>query len=303
LTDTRDRHREEDIMNRMLSVCVLALLALAAVSRPSAQILNEKAPIRVGHYHLNVTNVDEHKKFWVDTLGGTAAKFGDQDVIRFGDVLLFLRVQKPTGGTRGTTFDHIGLAAPDVPALTKKVVAAGYKLTEGRAGQGVPDTGPSAVYGRFSYLLGPDDVKVEIVTAADPKTAPPIAHHHVHYINPQYVEMRNWYVKALDATERTGPNTFTDFFAGADLPGIGYMLNFFRWELDGKLTGTAGRAVDHVGFEVRNLEAFAKGLAAKGITVTQPYRRSPEMNNIGTVMLVDPWGTVVELTEGLERAL
>jgi catechol 2,3-dioxygenase-like lactoylglutathione lyase family enzyme len=286
-------------------VCVLALVALAGVSRPSGQILDADAPVRVSHYHLNVTSVDEHKKFWVDTLGGTAGKFGNLDVVKFGDVLLFLRVQKPTGGTRGTSFDHIGLAAPDVPALTKKVVANGYQLTVGRETPGAkpPETGASAVYGRFSYLVGPDGVKVELVTAAEPASAPPIAHHHVHFVNPQYVEMRDWYVKALDATERTGPNTFTDYFAGADLPGIGYMLNFFRWELPEKLTGTAGRAVDHVGFEVRNLEEFTKKLGAKGITRTKPYGRSAEMNNIGTAMLVDPWGTVIELTEGLDKAL
>ena len=292
-------------MNRTFSTCVLVLLAVVAVSQPSGQILNKDAPVRVGHYHLNVTSVDEHKKFWVDTLGGTAATFGDQDIVRFGDVVLFLKQQKPTGGTRGTTLDHIGLAAPDVPALTKKVVAAGYQLTVGRetAGAAPPATGASAVYGRFSYLLGPDGVKVEVVTAADPKTAPPIAHHHVHFTNPEYVAMRDWYVTALGATERTGPNTFTDFFAGADLPGIGYMLNFFRWEPAEKLTGTAGRAVDHVGFEVRNLQEFVKGLGAKGVTITQPYRPSPEMNGLGTVQIVDPWGTVLELTEGLEKAL
>jgi catechol 2,3-dioxygenase-like lactoylglutathione lyase family enzyme len=287
---------------RLLLASALALIAL--VSRPTAQILNKEAPVRVGHYHLNVTSVDEHRKFWVDTLGGTASKFGNQDIIKFGDVVLFLKVQKPTGGTRGTTIDHVGLAAPDVPALTKKVVAAGYQLTVGREGQPAPATGPSAVYGRFSYLLGPDGVKVEVVTAADPKTAPAIAHHHVHYVNPQYVEMRDWYVKALDATPRTGPNTFTDFFAGADLPGIGYMLNFFRWEIEEKLVGTtAGRVIDHVGFEVRSLEEFCRKLEAKGIKLTQPYRRSPELNNVGTAMLVDPWGTVIELTEGLEKAL
>ena len=294
-------------MNRLLSALILTLLLAAASSSPSAQILNKEAPVRVGHYHLNVTSVDAHKKFWVDTLGGTAAKFANQDVIKFGDVLLFLRVQKPTGGTRGTTVDHVGLVVPDVPEMTRKVVAAGYQLTVGRETAGAaapaPQTGASAVYGRFSYLLGPDNVKVELVTAMDPKTAPPIAHHHVHFINNQYVEMRDWYVKALDATPRTGPNTFTDYFAGADLPGIGYMLNFFRWEVAGTVTGTAGRAVDHVGFEIRNLEEFCKKLAAKGITLTQPYRKDPAMNNIGTATIVDPWGTVIELTEGLGAAL
>ena len=72
----------------------------------------------------------------------------------------------------------------------------------------------------------------------------------------------------------------TDFFIGADLPGVGYMLNFFSWLPDEPLVGTAGRAVDHVGFEVHDLEAFCKGLEAKGIRATSPYRKVPELNNI-----------------------
>jgi catechol 2,3-dioxygenase-like lactoylglutathione lyase family enzyme len=145
-------------------------------------------------------------------------------------------------------------------------------------------------------------VKVELVTAMDP-AAPPIAHHHVHYINPQYVEMRDWYVKALDATPRTGPNTFTDYFAGADLPGIGYMLNFFRLEREGTLTGSAGRVIDHVGFEVRNLEEFCRKLEAKGLKLSQPLHRMPALGNVTSATLVDPWGTVIELTEGMDGAL
>jgi hypothetical protein len=295
-------------MPRLTTARCLAFLALALLvtssARPSAQMLNKAAPIRVGHYHLNVTSVADHKKFWVDTLGGTATKIGNEDVIRFGDVLLFLKVQKPTGGTRGTTFDHIGFAVPSVPETTTKVVAAGYKLTVGReiAGQAPPAPpvpGTSAVYGRFSYLLGPDDVKVELVTAAEPN-APAIAHHHVHYVNPQYVEMGQWYMKLLDATLRPGQ---TDFFFGADLPGIGYMLNYFRWEMGTPLVGTAGRAVDHVGYEVRTLEAFLKGLDAKGLKLATPYRKNPALNGAGSATLVDPWGTVVELTEGLDREL
>jgi len=131
--------------------------------------------------------------------------------------------------------------------------------------------------------------------------APPITHHHVHFINKQYVEMQQWYIKALNATPRTGPNTFTDFFAGADLPGVGYMLNFFRWEGDQSITHTptAGRVYDHVGFEVKGLEAFAKELESKGIKLTKPYRKDPAMNNLPTAGMIDPWGVSIELTEGL----
>jgi catechol 2,3-dioxygenase-like lactoylglutathione lyase family enzyme len=286
-------------MIRVAAVFV-ALTVTALGSTTSAQLLNEQARIRVGHYHLNVSDVDEHKRFWVDTLGGTATKVGSAEAVRFGDVLILLRPQRPSGPTRGTTFDHIGLAVPNVPNFTKGVVAKGYQLTVGRElpGQKPPDSGPSAVYGAFSYLIGPDGVKIELVTNKEPN-APPIVHHHVHFTNPQYVEMGQWYMKALDATLRPGQ---TDFFFGADLPGIGYMLNFFKWEMNEPLVGTAGRAVDHVGFEVRNLEEFARGLAAKGIK-SSPYRPAPTLNNVGSVSLMDPWGTSIELTEGLDKAV
>ena len=287
-------------MLRLLAAGVVSVVATLPFVTVSAQLRNERAPVRVGHYHLNVSSVDEHRRFWVDALGGTAIKIGSLDAVRFGDVFLFLRQQRPSGPTRGTTFDHIGFAVPNVPAFTKGVVSRGYRLTVGRElpGQQTPAQGESAVYGQFMYLLGPDGVKIEIVTNKEPN-APPIVHHHVHFTNPQYVEMGRWYMKALDATERPGQ---TDFFFGADLPGIGYMLNFFRWEMNEPLTGTAGRAVDHVGFEVRGLEAFCRKLEGGGIQLTSPYRQDPALG-IGTATLTDPWGTVIELTEGLDKVL
>jgi len=281
---------------RVLATVLIGLLLAAGY--PSAELANRDAPVIVSHYHLNVSSIAAHRKFWVDTLGGSAIEFGPNKVagIRFPGVFLFLHEQAPTGPTRGTTFDHIGFAVPDVPATTTRVVANGYGLTVGRETAepaAASASGTSAVYGRFSYLVGPDGVKVELVTAD--KNAPPIAHHHVHFTNPQFVEMQQWYMKALDATLRPGQ---TDFFIGADLPGVGYMLNFFRWEPKQPLVGTKGRAVDHVGFEVRNLREFVGRLGAKGIALTQPVHTDPELN-VPVATVTDPWGTVIELTEGL----
>jgi len=283
-------------MQRFLTAIVLTPVALVLASPVSAQLMNKEAPVIVGHYHLNVTSIDAHKKFWVDTLGGTAMKIGDIDVIKFPDVFLFLRVQPPTGPTRGTIFDHIGFAVPDVPATTTKVVANGYQLTVGREPPPGQTASPPTAgnYGRFSYLVGPDGVKVELVTNMAPG-APPITHHHVHFTNKQYVEMQQWYMQAFNATLRPGQ---TDFFIGADLPGVGYMLNFFKWDPADDLVGTQGRAVDHVGFEVRNLEEFCKQLEAKGIKLAVPYRKVPALN-LGIAFITDPWGTYIELTEGL----
>ena len=274
--------------------------ALAALSSTAlAELKNVAAPIIIGHYYLNVTSVADHKRFWVDTLGGKAVKIGNADAIEFPDVYLILHEGKPSGPTRGTTFDHIGFAVPDVPAMTTKVVAAGYGLTVGREpAPGETASPPTAGnYGRFSYLVGPDGVKVELVTnmAAD---APPIMHHHVHFVNKQFVEMGQWYMKAFNATQRDGQ---TDFFFGADLPGVGYMLNFFSWLPNENLVGTKGRAVDHVGFEVRNLKAFCAELESKGIKLETPLHRDAALG-LDVATIVDPWGTVLELTEGLRTA-
>jgi hypothetical protein len=277
----------------------IVAVGLAAFAAPAtAELTNRAAPVIVGHYHLNVTSILEHRRFWIDTLGGKAAKIGSVEAIEFPDVYLLLHERGPSGPTRGTTFDHIGFAVPDVPALTTRVVANGYALTVGREpAPGETASPPTAGnYGRFSYFVGPDGVKVELVTnmAAD---APPITHHHVHFVNRQFVEMQQWYMKAFNATLREGQ---TDFFIGADLPGVGYMLNFFSWLPAEDLVGTAGRAVDRVGFEVRDLEAFCVELERKGIALTAPYRRD-EALGLAVATIVDPWGTVVELTEGLRR--
>jgi len=281
--------------------CARQILTLFVLLTPAlvAQLRNQEAPVVIGSYMLNVSSVDAHRKFWVDTLGGTATKFGKMDAVTFPGIILFLRQQKPTGPTRGTTIDHIGLAAPDVPKLTEKVVAAGYALTVGREpGPGQTASPPTAGnYGKFSYLVGPDGVKVEVVTN-DAKDAPPLIFHHAHFVNGKFVEMQQWYMKAFNATLRPGQ---TDFFIGADLPGVGYSLNFFSWLPAEPVVGTAGRAIEHVGFEVRNLPAFITQLQSKGIELRQPLHRDSRRNNLSVAELTDPWGTQIELTEGLRK--
>jgi catechol 2,3-dioxygenase-like lactoylglutathione lyase family enzyme len=285
-------------MRTIVAALVSALGLFVPIQEPAAQLTNKEAPVIAGHYHVNASNIDEHLRFWVDTLGGRRTTFGPQNVnvVVFPDILIFLREQAPTGPTRGTTFDHIGFAVPNVAEVAARAVANGFARTVGREpGPGQTAAPPTAgTYGMFEYLIGPDGVKIELVTNSQPDP-PPIKHHHLHFVNPQFVEMGQWYMKAFNATERPGK---TDFFFGADLPDVGYMLNFFSWLPNEELVGTAGRAVDHVGFEVRGLEAFCKELEAKGVEFTVPYREVPDLE-LSIAFVRDPWGTLIELTEGL----
>jgi lipopolysaccharide export system protein LptC len=92
-------------MKPTLVLLFSALLVVSVASRASAQLLAAKdGPIVYGHHHLNTTNLDAQKKFFVDTLGGTLIKIGtnNTEVVKFPTVLIFFRTnQAPTGGTRG----------------------------------------------------------------------------------------------------------------------------------------------------------------------------------------------------------
>jgi predicted enzyme related to lactoylglutathione lyase len=63
--------------------------------------------------------------------------------------------------------------------------------------------------------------------------------------------------------------------------------------------GTKGRSIDHIGFDVSNLDAFVASLEAKGIKIEAPVRQIPN-SNLKVAFLTDPYGTYIELTEGLE---
>ena len=57
--------------------------------------------------------------------------------------------------------------------------------------------------------------------------------------------------------------------------------------------------IDHIGFEVDNLEAFCKKLEEQGVEFDIPFR-TIESIGLSVAYLTDPWGTYIELTEGLD---
>lgn len=286
-------------MKSTLALLFSAWLVVFAASAASAQLIAaQDGPIVYGHHHLNTINVDAQKKFFVDALGGTLIKVGtnNAEVVRFPNVLIFFRPnQAPTGGTRGTTVNHIGFSVPNLRHVVDNVKANGFQMittTEVAADREVKDdvAGPAQAGGAsIAFALAPDGVKVELVE--NRQQAIPITLHHVHFFNPRNAEMHAWYVKTFGARSRTG-----GAFPAADLPGVA--LNFSP--STDPVVGTQGRALDHIGFEVKNLEEFCKKLEADGIKLAVPYRKVPALG-IAIAFITDPWGTYIELTEGLDK--
>jgi catechol 2,3-dioxygenase-like lactoylglutathione lyase family enzyme len=271
-------------------------LCLALSSDASAQLVAAKdGPVVYGHHHLNVTSIDAHKKFWVDTLGGKSVKVGTRpnEIVMFPNVLVFLRQQMPTGGTKGTTVNHIAFAVKDVREMKDKAKAAGYQIvTNEEAGAGdviTDDVSFNKAQGSYSaFVMGPDDIKVQLYEVKNSST--PIALHHIHFAGPA-TEMRDWYERTFGAQPAT-----RGAFISAALPGV--ELTFAPSTTP--VLPTRGHVLDHIGFEVKNLEAFLKKLEGDGVKIDRPYAKVPALN-IAVGFIYDPWGTYIELTEGLDQ--
>ncbi len=273
----------------------LPAAALALSALPAGAQITATGPVVYGHHHLIVTNVDAHKKFWVDTLGGVPAKLGASavNVVALPNVLIVLTPGRPAGGTKGTTVNHVGFAVPNLRATLDRIKAQGFPIVtraelppqyEVKNDIGfVPDTKTSV-----AFVMAPDETKVEFVE--DPSMPGPIALHHVHFQAPDVTAMRDWYVKTFGAK----PGMRGSFVA-ADLPGVNLTFS----PAPAPVVGTRGRALDHIGFEIRSLEGFVKTIESSGVKLDRGYTKAAQYGDLGIAFLMDPWGTYIELNEGL----
>ena len=110
-----------------------------------------------------------------------------------------------------------------------------------------------------AFVMGPDEVKVQLFEVRTNTT--PIALHHIHFAGPA-AEMKAWYVKTFGAKPGTRGT-----FEAADLPG----LNLSFSPATAPVVSTRGRVGDHIGFEVKNLEAFCRTLEGQGEPVPQQH--------------------------------
>jgi catechol 2,3-dioxygenase-like lactoylglutathione lyase family enzyme len=277
-------------------VILFALLSLPVTSASAQLIAAKDGPMVYGHHHLNVSNAEASRKFFVDALGGVPAKLGTIEMIKFPNAMVMLAARQPSGGSKGTTVDHFAFSVPNLRQVVDRIKAAGFAIvtaTEApsniqvKGDIGVIEGGP--VTG-IAYAMAPDDMKIELIEMK--AQTQPILSHHVHFTGPQK-EMQAWYMETFGAAAGTSANPAA--FISATLPGL--TMNFTPAQ---GTVGTRGRALDHIGFEIKNLEAFVKQLEAKGIKPNVPYRSVPQAG-LAIAFITDPWGTYIELTEGLDK--
>ena len=263
---------------------LVPLAALVTLAPAEAQLAApNEAGVAMGHVHLNVRDVDAQKKFWIEQFAAVPLKKEGLTGVKIPGMLILMRKQAPVGSSEGTMMDHFGLKVPNTAAVVKSCRAAGYQIQrEFKGTEGFPN----------AYVIGPDDVKVEL--QEDTTQTIPVMGYHLHFINRagDEITLRDWYAKNFGATvKKRGQHD------AADIPGMNLTFGISKTP---PTMGTKGHSIDHIGFEVKNLEAFCKKLEANGVKLDSPYRKIPAAG-IAIAFLTDPFDTYVELTEGLDQ--
>jgi len=254
---------------------LILILAAALIPAFAQTFPPNEAGVSTGHFHLVVRDVEAQNRFWL-AIGGVPVDNGALKMIQFPGVYILMRKGEPTGGTVGSSVNHIGFFVKSMPDSIAKWEAAGLKIEK--------TNNP-----KQAYLVAPEDIRLEMIE--DSSIPTPIASRHIHFHSASATELQTWYVKMLGAkpVEARGNNT------AAEIPGVN--LTFSKDEM--AVAGTKGRSLDHIGFEVKNLEVFCKKLEAAGVKLDQPYHKAPNAN-LSLAFITDPAGTSIELTEGLD---
>jgi hypothetical protein len=126
------------------------------------------------------------------------------------------------------------------------------------------------------FLMAPDNVKVRLVE--DKKLTTPVAADMLMMKVPDPAAAKAWYEK----------------WFGNDIPGS--RIEFEK--ASAPVSGTKGRAFDRIGLEVKNVEQKCKDFEASGLKLDGAYRKATAMN-LAVCVLTDPWGTYIEISEGL----
>ncbi len=257
---------------------LLILLAISAVGSFAQTAAPNATGISIGHVHLMVSDVEAQKKLWVGLLGAEVTSAGSLEMLKFPGVFVIVQKSRtpPADGSDGSTVNHFGFLVKSYADMKAKLTAAG--LTFSNDNEKTHQV--TAVF--------PDKVRVEF--SEDTNLKVPIQMHHIHVATVDQEATRAWYVKTFG-----GEAGKRGIFPSAMFPGG--EVDFLK--ANEAPSPTKGRSLDHIGFEVKNLQEFCKKLEADGVKFELAYREMPQLAGLKIAFITDPIGTRIELTEGL----
>ncbi|HXJ40945.1 MAG TPA: VOC family protein, partial [Bryobacteraceae bacterium] len=205
-------------------------------------------------------------------------------VSTLGITLLFTR-KTPSGPSAGSAIDHLAFKVPDLGPFVDKLAKTPYKSFH-------PPASPPASHDKpmedTLMVDGPDGVRIELIE--DNTMYASLEFNHIHLYSTQSKDMQAWYLNNLGGRPGAAENPDSLLLPGAPL----------TFTQAASVLPSADRAIDHLSFEVKGLDALCQNLTENGVKLDSAPHSVPELK-ASVAVLTDPWGTRIELLEKAAR--
>jgi len=252
-------------MRRRQLACTLLLLTSAVVVGLRAETFP------YDHMHFNAPDPAAAVAWYAANLGAKLGAGPDRVVI--GRTIFAFAKLENAPPSAGGAIDHIGFSVANVDAKMKELQAAGARLLT--AAPGLPGV-------KAGFLQDPFGVKIELLEDAE---APGFHHIHLRVADPEASlqwsvanfggERIKWKGR-LDAVKYTNPTVL------------------LMAEKDDIAAPSQGRAIDHLGWGVANVDAKVSDLTSRGFKTVEPR----PVRNLRVGFVDGPGAVRIEMVQG-----
>ncbi|GAB1267457.1 hypothetical protein NBRC116493_07100 [Aurantivibrio infirmus] len=242
--------------------------------------LSAAASADYGHIHLAAPEPNVAAQWYAKHFGGSVAGFAGEtgqdipvDRVMYGSIPVIFQKRENSPGSVGSGVDHIGFSMANVEDKFASLIADGAK-----------SLGELRSFGSMTigFVEDPWGTKIELIDDAELRGL-----HHIHLSSPQPTDTLNWY--AVRFGGELGK------FKGA-LDGINYDNKLWLLVSQAKtdVAGTQGRSLDHLGYNVANLDEAAISLKQNNVKFTLEPR---DYRGIRIAFVEGPDGVRIELVQ------
>lgn len=232
------------------------------------------------HIHLNVPAPAEAFQWYLKNIGGTVNDEAPNR-ISYGTTRFMFLNSKTALPSAGSAVDHIGFSFPDLEGKVKELEANGVTL-EG------PIRDLPGIF-KIAFAVDPWGTRLELVQDSEL-----LGLHHVHMRAPNPEDTFKWLLTNFGG-ERTALKGKIDAirYAAPDFSTVWILVT------KGEATPSKGRAIDHIGWRVKDLNAKVTELTGKSVTMeTQPRALPlPNKTTIYYAYVEGPSGARIELVQ------
>ena len=234
--------------------------ACARIASVAAVALLPTAALAAGYHHVTITAPSPTEAVrWYATHMDCQPVAERTDVANCQGVELEFVIQTTLGGTQGTGVNHIGFSFPDLAAKMAELEAVGVggagvrlqRFEDGATFRDVPELF------RLGFIFDPWGTRIELVEDLDR-----LGFHHVHLSATDPAATLSWYRQVLGGE----PARLKGRLNGLRFDDIWILVSQHD---EGAPAPTAGRALDHLGFVVPDLDVVAAEMREQGVEFEQ----------------------------------